>query len=151
MGSLKMELKKEWKQKKKAASQILEQIEAIDDDDKVAIDAVRSKVGVETDIIPDETPIYVTGPGFDDFSTPEEAERFRNKYPNIILINDIPLADDSPIGKSNNQQVNSENTAVSLKSSLEQSEEEFSLQEISDDTEMQSKFEQMLEELEKAF
>lgn len=133
MSSLKMELKKRIEEERITA-QILEQIDAIDDDDKTAVEAARSeadrrKTNVETDIIPDETPIYVTGPGFDDFSSPEEAARFYKKYPNIILVDDTPSFDDYPIGESDDQNIDSAKTEIT--------EEE--------------KFEQMVSELEKLF
>ena len=169
MGSLKFEQRQKVKSDQERGQEVIEmgeqrireleeylafdQIEAIDDDDKAAVDAVRGKVSVETDIIPDEAPIYVTGPGFDDFSTPEEIERFPKKYSNIILADDTPFVDDSPIGESDNQQIDSAKTEVSLTSSLEQSEDKFRKQENLYETELteKEKFEQMVEELQKLF
>lgn len=51
-------------------------IEAIDDD-KAAVEAARNESDDNFDIIPDETPLYIQGPGFDDCLTSGEEEYIR--------------------------------------------------------------------------
>lgn len=92
MGSLKLEARKKIERKKESGHEILEIgeqkireleeyltfniIEAIDDD-KAAVEAARNESDDNFDIIPDETPLYIQGPGFDDCLTSGEEEYIR--------------------------------------------------------------------------
>lgn len=104
MGSLKLEARKKIEREKESGHEILEIgeqkireleeltfniIEAIDDD-KAAIEAARNESDDNFDIIPDETPLYIQGLGFDDCLTPGEEEYIRKKHPNIVLRDNIP-------------------------------------------------------------
>lgn len=92
MGSLKLEARKKIEREKESGHEILEIgeqkireleeyltfdiIEAIDDD-KATVEAARNEADDKFDIIPDETPLYIQGPGFDDCLTPGEEEYIR--------------------------------------------------------------------------
>lgn len=92
MGSLKLEARKKIEREKESGHEILEIgeqkireleeyltfniIEAIDDD-KAAVEAARNESDDNFDIIPDETPLYIQGPGFDDCLTSGEEEYIR--------------------------------------------------------------------------
>lgn len=104
MGSLKLEARKKIEREKESGHEILEIgeqkireleeltfniIEAIDDD-KAAIEAARNESDDNFDIIPDETPLYIQGLGFDDCLTPGEEEYIRKKHSNIVLRDNIP-------------------------------------------------------------
>ena len=68
--------------------EIFEAIEACDDDDLAIanIAHLKAEKGVDLDdIIPDESPLYVQGPGFDDCLSPEEEAYIRKKHSNIEL------------------------------------------------------------------
>lgn len=41
-------------------------------------------------IVPDESPLYVSGSGFDNCLSLEEIEYIHKKHPNIVLANDLP-------------------------------------------------------------
>lgn len=106
MGSLKLEAHKKIEREKESGHEILEIgeqkireleeyltfdiIEAIDDDDKAVVEAARNEADDNFDIILEETPLYIQGPGFDDGLTPREEEYIRKKHPNIVLIDNIP-------------------------------------------------------------
>lgn len=163
MGSLKLEARKKIEREKESGHEIpeigeqkireLEEyltfdiIEAIDDD-KAAVEAARNEADDNFDIIPDETPLYIQGPGFDDCLTPGEEEYIRKKHPNIVLRDNIPQDKDD--GQS------FDSVRCSLESVLTFDYEKQVFQEIVDETEqnkseMQSKLEQLAASLENLF
>lgn len=126
-------------------SSIVAPIEATDDDDLAVAKVVEANKNTDLDsIVPDEMPLYVSGPGFDDCLSPEEIEYIHKKHPNIVLTNDL-----SDFGEQN-----AFNSLESLRESVD--DNQATLQAIFDEGEketdaMQNNVEQILERLENIF
>lgn len=113
-------------------------IEIVDDDDKAAVEATINELNNDEDIVPDETPLYIQGPGFDDCLSPEEINYIRQKHSNIVLVDNISKED------SDDQTLDSVCSNLDLSSSLAEAEEPF--QKIADEaeqTETQSRIKQL--------
>lgn len=67
--------------------------ESVDDEDAQLANLIelegREKPALGS-IIPDETPLYISGPGFDDCLSPEETAYIRKKHLDINLADSVP-------------------------------------------------------------
>lgn len=139
MGHNKIQERDDW------VSSVVAPIDAIDDDDFALAEVVEADKKTDLDsVVPDEMPLYVSGPGFDDCLSPEEIEYIRKKHPNIVLTNDLPDFGDQ----------NAFSSLESLRDSVD--DNQVTLQAIFDEGEketdgIQNNVEQILERLEKIF